>query len=300
MIRVCFTVPSIVPDSNGANLPFSPLIVRYRHEKLFIIFINYQWGGYVFSKKGINDKNNSTSELIDSTDYTTPIIINHKILTMDIIRIPKMKMAQLQTVGDSSVEICKSIPEVEPAVSQVETALTGFKEGMLKDKASAAKKKESDLIRDRLLSGFMHDVKAEQLFPYKDETEKEALTNLLNLITKYGASISRLPQHEETAVIDNLVTNVEELELAPLQSSGVLRWIPLLKEANNAFKAASQEYLTDSVRDMEEASASERAPALIDALEALYAMLFAHIRISQSESLINAYAKLEELIDSVR
>ncbi len=219
---------------------------------------------------------------------------------MDIIKIPKMKMAQLQTVGDSSVEICKSIPEVELAVNQVEITLTSFKEGMIKDKASAAQKKEFDLIRDRLLSGFMHDVKAEQLFPYEDETEKKALTNLLHLVTKYGASVSRLPQHEETAVIDNLVTNVEELELAPLQSSGVLRWIPLLKEANNAFKAASQEYLTDSVRDMEEASASERAPALIDALEALYAMLFAHIRISQSESLINAYAKLEELIDSVR
>ena len=98
---------------------------------------------------------------------------------MDIIKIPKMKMAQLQTVGDSSVEICKSIPEVEPAVNQVETALTYFKEGMIKDKASAAQKKEFDLIRDRLLSGFMHDVKAEQLFPYEDETEKEALTNLL-------------------------------------------------------------------------------------------------------------------------
>lgn len=219
---------------------------------------------------------------------------------MVIIKIPKMKMAQLQTVGDSSIKICEPIPEVEPAVNQVKTALAAFKEGMLKDKASAAKKRELDLIRDKLLSGFMHDVKAEQLFPYEDETEKETLTDLLHLVNKYGARVIRLPQHEETAVIDNLLTNVEELEHSSLQSSGVLRWIPLLKEANNAFKAASQEYLTDSVRDMEEASASERAPALIDALEALYAMLFAHIRISQSESLINAYAKLEELIDSVR
>jgi hypothetical protein len=215
---------------------------------------------------------------------------------MVIIKIPKMKMAQLQTVGDSSIKICEPIPEVEPAVNQVKTALAAFKEGMLKDKASAAKKRELDLIRDKLLSGFMHDVKAEQLFPYEDETEKETLTDLLHLVNKYGARVIRLPQHEETAVIDNLLTNVEELEHSSLQSSGVLRWIPLLKEANNAFKAASQEYLTDSVRDKEEPSASELAPALIDALEALYAMLFAHVRLSPNEIFTKAYAELGELV----
>ena len=209
-------------------------------------------------------------------------------------------MAQLQTVGDSSVEICKPIPEVEPAVSLVETALADFKEGMLKDKASAAQKKVLDLIRDRLLSGFMYDVKAEQLFPYEDETEKEALTDLLHIVNKYGTGVGRLPLNEETAVIDNLLTDVEDLELTPLQPSGVLRWIPLLKDANSAFKAASQEYLTDSVRDMEEASASERAPVLVDALEALYAKLFAHIQLSPTESLTKAYAELEELVDSAR
>ena len=219
---------------------------------------------------------------------------------MDIIRIPKMKMAQLQTVGDRSVEICKPIPEVEPAVTQAETALTDFKEGMLKDKASAAEKKEIDLKRDRLVSGFMHDVKAEQLFPYEDENEKKALTDLLHLVNKYGTGVRRLPLNEETAVIDNLVTDVEELDLTVLQPSGVMRWIPLLKDANNAFKAASQEYLTDSVRDMEEASASERAPALVDALEAMYALLFAHIQLTPRENLTKAYAELEELVDSAR
>ncbi len=47
-------------------------------------------------------------------------------------------------------------------------------------------------------------------------------------------------------------------------------------------------------------AATKSAPDLIDALEALYTMLFAHIKLTQDSELIKTQAQLKELVDSFR
>jgi hypothetical protein len=219
---------------------------------------------------------------------------------MDLIILPRLRLKELQSLGESSLEICMPITEVEPATQAVSIALAAFKQSMLKEEASAAVKKTIDKSRDRLNYGLMHHIKAEQYFPHTKVEVQETLIKLVAIAYKYGTKLSRLPFNEESAGIDNMITELNQLNPEALSEMGIARWIPLIGEANTAFKAAAHEYVANSVEADELDSATSLAPALINALEGLYTLLFAHVKITNSDTLVTAYNQLDELVSALK
>lgn len=219
---------------------------------------------------------------------------------MILITLPGLRLGQLQTIGENSIDICKDIPEVAPEMAKVNSSFVAFKEGMLKDKASAAKKGKLDLKRDLVVSGFMNVVFEERKFPNEVAGMVDAHAALLKIVKKYGLKIVRLRRVEETAAIDNLLADIAKLDIALLLPTGIPRWIPAIEAANGEYKKAAKEFVSDSTDDAAIKTASSLAPALEEALEDLYTMLFATIKRTPSEVLKKAYGDLETLIDSER
>ena len=77
---------------------------------------------------------------------------------MQLINLPRLRLKELQTLSENTLLICQSIEEIRPGTMKIESALTAFKTGMLKEQASAATKLELDKTRDRLISGFKPDI----------------------------------------------------------------------------------------------------------------------------------------------
>lgn len=117
---------------------------------------------------------------------------------------------------------------------------------------------------------------------------------------KYGVKIGRLPRDEETAAIDNLLADIAQMDVTPLLPTGIPRWIPAIKAANGEYKKAAKEYISDSTNAAATKAASILAPALEEALEDLYTMLFATIKRTPSDDLKKTYGDLETLVDSMR
>lgn len=217
---------------------------------------------------------------------------------MEIIHLPRMRNQQLQTLAEESIRICQPLTEVQPALFKVKTNLDIFKSGMVKEQVSAAEKKGLDKVRDHLVSGLVHDVRAEAYFPH-DQEKSETVNQALTVINKYGASIAKLPQKEETAAIDNLLYEMAQLDQIVLKESAIARWIPLVKDANENFKRASGEFIDEKVDAAQIASASKQSVKLIEALEDLYVMLFAHVKVSDNEAIRLSYTKIENLVKSM-
>ncbi len=218
---------------------------------------------------------------------------------MELLTLPDLRLGQLQTVGESSIDICKDFTELAPELVKVNGSFDTFRQGMLRDKASAEKKRELDLSRDHKVSGFMNVTFEEKKFPNKDEAVLNTHKKLLKIINNYGRKITRLSRAEETAAIDNLLADIAMMDVTPLVPTGIPRWIPEIATANEEYKKAAKEYIDDSTDDDAIKSASSLAPALEDDLDDLYAMLYATIKRTPSKELKKAYAKLEKLIDSI-
>ena len=216
---------------------------------------------------------------------------------MELLNLPRLRMKELQSVAESTLRICVNITELQPATQQVNTHLEAFKKGMLKEQASAADKKELDKERDRLLSGFMQDLKAEQYFPHQELATVDTLNKVLEITQKYGVRIYKLSYSEESSAIDNILSELEQVDTQALDN-GITRWIPLIKTANNHFKTANSTYISNQVKADVTDSASALAPDLRQALEGIYTLLFAHTKITATEPILNAYRELEILIKS--
>lgn len=228
------------------------------------------------------------------------VLLNYKFFFMEIIKLPRLRLAQLQTVTVMTIKLCKSLVAFASSVLAVENAFEPFKEGMKKHQTSAEKKSELDVIRDTRLSGLFAAVFTENKFPNEDEAVKTSHAELLKIMDKYGTQIRKIPRDEETAEIDNLLEEIGQIDITPLESAGIPRWIPVIAAANDAYKQATDEYLSDSVQADATDPAGEHAPALEKALEKLYLEMFATIVLSPNDELINIYSKIEALVDSMR
>ena len=217
---------------------------------------------------------------------------------MDLLNIPNIRVNQLQTLGESSLEICQNLSEIAPSIETVKQALDKYLEGMTRDKASAAEKKKLDQTRDRLVLGFIKQVRAEQMFPHEDEQVISALQKLVLVINKYGSKITRISYDEESAAMDNMIAEVMGLDLSPLSTSGIARWIEPMQTSNDIFKSSSTQYIADSAATEQTESATSLAPALIEALEEMYNMLYAYIKIKPTDELVKAYTELKKLVYS--
>ncbi len=216
---------------------------------------------------------------------------------MDIISIPKLKLGQLQSLTESTLQITEPIAAIASVRLEVETAFKTFVTGMKKEGATSDKK-ALDTTRDNLTSGFFLSVKAEEYHPNDDPAIRETMSELRKLAVDPGFRVTKLPYAEETAALDNLVARLKELDLSPLPH--LLRWVTLIETANENFKKGSQAYLEELVDEASVDSASEISTELLQQLENLYTMLFAHAKVSGEEPMIRAYAELSELVNSFR
>jgi DNA repair exonuclease SbcCD ATPase subunit len=217
---------------------------------------------------------------------------------MEIITLPRLKIAELQSLTASTLKICEPLTEVDEQIQKVETEFTSFKEGMLKNIATANGKKTIDKERDRYNSGFFFDIRSQMYYPYEDPAAQSAVDKLKELSKKYGSKINKLPFNEETAAIDNCMAEAEAIDLTPLSNTSIARWIPIIKDANQRFKDVANEFVEKSAAAASLESASAAAPELVHAIEQLYLQIFALLRVNPNHNLIKAYSELGELVDS--
>lgn len=219
---------------------------------------------------------------------------------MEIITLPRLRLAELQSLSEAAASICAPIKEIEKEKLVFDKEFAVFKEAVMKKQAKGEIKKAVDKVRDHYNSGFFFDIKAESFFPYTDEAAIEIVNQLKKLSEKYGFKINSLPFNEETAAIDNCMEEAEKIDLSPLASNDIGRWIPLIKEANQEFKDVSKSFVEESTAAASLESASAVAPELVHALEELFIQLFSIIRVAPTDELKKAYSELKTLVDSYR
>ena len=219
---------------------------------------------------------------------------------MHLISLPRLRMKELQTLAENSIKICQPIEEVKPALQQVESALAAFIQGMLKDKSTGVSKKTLDKRRDYAISGFFNVIKAEKYFPHEDENVVEAIIKLSAIINRFGLDIIRLPYDEETSAVDNMIAEIKEFESYDLLDVSVTRWIPVIEKLNEEFKTASKEFITAKTVLNNRDSATTLAPYLTEALEGLYTMMFAYLKIGNNEAINKAYNEVNTLVDGLK
>lgn len=217
---------------------------------------------------------------------------------MDIINIPQLRLGQLQALTESSLKIAQPLTVLEDAVARVQTTFEVFKAGMQKDQASSDKKL-LDQKRDKLISGFLMAIKAEDNFYHTDPVATDTQAALKKVMKPYTSKIIRLPYDEQTAAVDNMIEEVETVALSTLPH--LARWISPIKEANKQFKDAAKDFLEDTVSSSQIVPASQVALELKRALENMYTILFAHAKLNQNDpTLTTAYQELTALVDSYR
>jgi hypothetical protein len=219
---------------------------------------------------------------------------------MDIIKLPRLRISELQALTASALTICEPLAEIEEQRQTVETEFANFKEGVLKNHVSAEVKTTLDKERDRYNSGFCYELKAEFSYPYTDGNAIETINKLKALYKKYGFKINRLRMNEETAALDNCMKEAEGIDLTPLTNQAIARWIPLIKDANQRFKKVADDIIEENAIAAQMESASSVAPGLTNALESLFVQIFSAIHIAPSDALKKAYTELETLADSYR
>lgn len=217
---------------------------------------------------------------------------------LKLIHIPRLRMQELQSVAERSIEFSADIVEVTEERQEVENQLDAFRSGMLKSRASAADKDVLDKSRGRLVSGFFHDLKAERCFPEHDELTNKTIEQIWNVGKRYGTGITRLSQKEETVAIDNLLRELKTIDNLSPETMHIGRWIPLLDESNLMYKKASGEFISQNAEANEIDAAGIVAPILTKALEELYMVLFSHINVSKKENIKQAYSKIQLLVES--
>ena len=63
--------------------------------------------------------------------------LNIKTSTMKLIILPRLRLAQLQAITETTLTICKNLTQVASEMLGIENVFNPFKAGMLKDQVSA-------------------------------------------------------------------------------------------------------------------------------------------------------------------
>ncbi|MEQ8469802.1 MAG: DUF6261 family protein [Marinoscillum sp.] len=215
---------------------------------------------------------------------------------MQMINVPKLRMAQLQTFTEGVLKTTKDLAEVSEQVGEVQTRFDAFKDGMTREDASSDKE-TLDRTRDLLNSGFFKNVEAEQFFPH-EAAAADMLKKVLKVTNDYGFRLNKLTYDEQTAQTDNMLKELEALDLTALP--GLSRWLVPLTTANDNFKAVADAYFKELTASGDTIAATKAAPPLTDAINNLFTMLFAHVKISGSEAITAAYKELITQVEAYK
>lgn len=217
---------------------------------------------------------------------------------LEPMKTPYMRVNQFQTFTEQVLIICNPLTIVAAAVANVDSAYQLLKTALQKD-VSAGDRKSADIYRDKPYRAFLSVIRSEHQYPGTTE-EKSCLTMLDQCVQKYGAAVADLTYDEESAKIDNMIEEIEAMDLTPLQNTGILRWIPVIKDANDAFKALTTAKIEKNADMNEKGAASKICKELTTELDTLFALIFSHQNINPTDELLNAIDKIEVLIESYR
>ena len=218
---------------------------------------------------------------------------------MDVLKTPRLRLAQLQSFSQSALNIVQGFPEVETETNAATTAFNAFKESMINIQISSNKKGLDD-ARDRLISGVVQASKAELKFPHDDSDVATAVKQFTDIVNSYGNDVAEKPYDEESAEVDNLLDELKRVDLTVLEPTGLPRWIPVIENANNAFKTRSDEVIEETAAAEYVEAATKLSSPLITALNQLFVMLFSQANSTKSEALFTAHKEIEVLVDSYR
>ena len=215
----------------------------------------------------------------------------------DLLSIPRLRLMQLHALAESSLDLTAAFAELTEQRTKVQEAYQLFKAGLKKNQASAKEKAQLDHERDALFYGMKYELKGELAYPLHNEVSQNVFKALLSAVHKYGSNLPKLPQNEESMALSSFLDVVKDIPA--LENTHIYRWIPLLEEANNAFREASGEYLHNKSTAIDVSSASESAPELKKALEQLYVKMFAHLHVSDNPEMSRSYSQIKILIDQL-
>ncbi len=218
---------------------------------------------------------------------------------MNLLKTPRLRLAQLQSFTKSALNIVQGLSEIETETTQVSTAFTPVNESVINMEAKS-NKKILDQSRDTLISGLVQATQAEQKFPNEDDSVLATLKQFTDIVFKYGYDLTYLPYDDESAETDNLLAELKRLDLTPLETTSLLRWIPVIENANNAFKTRADEYIGETAAAAEVEAATALAQPLIAALNQLFLMLFSQANSTKSEALLKAHNEMQRLVDSYK
>lgn len=101
----------------------------------------------------------------------------------------------------------------------------------LRKSENTSKIKELDHRRDTLLMGFVKHCRLFQVFP--EEAPAQAAKKLVFIIEKYGKNPQKQGLREETAIINNLLADLESAEMKQtITTIGAEKWLEHLKTTN--------------------------------------------------------------------
>lgn len=154
-----------------------------------------------------------------------------KLRMMDFYQIQVNILAHLNKENLDELNL-KTLVEEEyaPAIMVLDNALkparkTGLTEGLL----------QLDEDRDALLIGFVAYINA--FLSYPQEAKAKAAYRLKATLEKYGKSPYRLPQREETAMVNNFLQDLENEDAQnDIKEIYAEPWIKGLKTANTEFE----------------------------------------------------------------
>lgn len=219
---------------------------------------------------------------------------------MELITVPRLRIGELQALTENALKICKPLAELKEEATIVEANLKQLTASIMKEKASSADRQELDRTRDKLITGLFLCLQSDSCYPYADDQKAELAEKLLELDKKYGLKIKRIPMGEETATIDNLLSELNTIGAKALEQSGANRWINLLKKANEEFKTSDLSYIASKASSATIEAPTIVAPVLSDSIERLCLKVFSYAQVSKNEAYTKAYAELTQLVESYR
>lgn len=113
---------------------------------------------------------------------------------MNSITLPRLKLTELQSLTESTLQKCSAVSELQLALTSVQTVFNTFKQGMLNEQSSAADKKAQEYISDTVSASELDS--AATLAP-KVEKALEALFALVYSLCLVNENSELLTLHIE-------------------------------------------------------------------------------------------------------